>query len=71
MSTYLNNYAEETARQLKKENPYWDEETLIYETMDCVEMELMGELPFIERHLRAFLREKITDKSKNLSNENE
>lgn len=71
MTNYWNNYAEETARQLKSENPDWDEESLIYETMEAVEFELMEELSFIERHLREFLKENVTDESKKLSNENE
>jgi hypothetical protein len=64
--------AELTAIALKKEHPDWDEETLIYETMDCIEMDLMEELSFTERHLRKFLRTKITnDSKKRTQNENQ
>ena len=56
--------AQQTAKQLKQENPKWDLDTLMYETMEIMEMEIGEELSYIERHLPDFLNEQF---NKNLN----
>lgn len=63
--------AQQTAKQLKQENPKWDLDTLMYETMEIMEMEIGEELSYIERHLPDFLNEQFNKNLKKKSDEKE
>jgi len=63
MDFYL--MAEQAAKELMKEHPEWDVESLVKETMEIIEMEMREDLAYIERHLPDFLNEHfITIKKK-------
>ncbi len=69
MDFYL--MAEQTAKELMKEHPEWDVESLMNETMESIEMEMKEDLAYIERHLPDFLNEHFSKNLKMKSDDKE
>lgn len=71
MATYLIEMTFETALQLKDEYPTWDNETLIEETMDCMQLSWWDvEREETENELREFIETGNINNTKNPIDEN-
>ena len=62
---------QEEALRLKAENPTWDDDTIIYETMDYINDYVGEDVNHLERHLKDFLKNNNVNNSKMKKHEND